>query len=210
MERIIIALLFRVSISDFKILNMIEYCIYIAEKLTGNPDFSDPESQALVIGLQKAADEAGKAAKVAESNATKDIKDRDLKIAALKKAYSKVAVRAEELCDNDLEKAANTLMRMRRARVVTNVVPDVKNMRAKAGKHEGEIDAVCNSAGSGLIYMWEYRKSGETAFKQADVTKTARYTFAGLESGVKYQMRVTCKHGKLVGSPSDIAECRAA
>ncbi len=209
MKTVIIALLFRVSISDFKLLNMIEYCSFIIDKLLLDADFGDAESLALINDLQSAADAAFKATKAADSKASNDIEVRNQKIKLLKKAYKTLAVHAEGVCDGDLDKATATFMRLRKQKGTAKDALQPQNVRASEGKLDGEIDGVCKSLGVDIIYVWFYRKSTDTAWLKADVSQTAKYTYTGLESGTKYHIRVQSKHGSKLSEPSDLAESRA-
>ncbi len=209
METIIIALLFRVTISKKTPQEEVDYILFVVEGLLVNPDFQDVESLALINALKNAAIDAGKAITKAESKATADIKAKNVAVKDMNKAYKKMALKAEEVCDGDEEMAGRTglILRKKKSKKNANQPQDVK---ADSGKQEGEIDARCKSLGQGFSYLWQIRKVGETGPPQTKTTvNKASVTFSDLESGAKYEVRVLGFSANSKSKPSDVALARA-
>lgn len=209
MYQLIIALLFRVNMSELTMLEKIEYYLYVVGFMLADTDFSDAESIALINTLKQAADDAGLAAKAAESKATIAIKLSNQKEKEMDAAYKSLVLRAEEVCGGDVDKALKTAIKQRKKRIGKKEALRPENLRSKEGKQEGEIAARCKGQGKGIQFKWEYRKKGDAAWIYAETTSTITYLFTKLDSGLKYEVRVTAKSSKGYSEPSDLSECRA-
>jgi len=208
MKTIIIALLFRVTTGKKTLLEKLEYITFAVNNLLSNPDFQDTASQALLNQLDAANDAAAAAAAKAESKATLDIKAKNLAAKKLDKAYAKVALHAEDICDGNIEKAIATNLTMRK-KGTKKTAKQPQNVRATGGKQLGEIEAKCKSQGSGITYLWYIRKESEATYSKPEATTKASITFTGLQSGINYVAYVAAKSADELSEASDIVICRA-
>ena len=208
MKNVIIALLFRVTTGKKDLANNIEYILFTCPTLLTNPDFQDPNSQTLITKLRDSAVDAAKAATQAESRATADIKAKNQKVKLMDKAYKQVALNAEDICNDDETKAADTGLILRKKRSKKNP-EQPQHVSAESGLQVGEIDAKCKAQGQGITYLWYIRKESETKFTGPETTTKARITFKGLETGVNYVAYVQAKSANGLSEASDIVICRA-